>query len=76
VKGNLVSRLHARIEAGKNRFMLVDESTNGSFVQTVTGDDAFVRRDAMPLKGSGVIGLGRVPEPESYHTIEFFCDET
>ena len=31
IKGNLVSRLHARIEAGKNRFMLVDQSTNGSF---------------------------------------------
>jgi class 3 adenylate cyclase len=75
VKGNLVSRLHARIEAGKNRFMLVDQSTNGSFVQTAKGDEAFVRRDSVPLAGSGIIGLGRVPEPESYHTIEYFCDE-
>src|ERR1700741_2304013 len=39
IKGNLVSRLHARIEAGKNRFMLVDQSTNGSFVQGKNGDD-------------------------------------
>ena len=75
IKGNLVSRLHARIEAGKNRFMLIDESTNGSFVQGVNGDDAFVRRDAIPLKGKGVIGLGRVPEPQSYHTVEFSCEE-
>jgi len=75
IKGNLVSRLHARIEAGKNRFMLVDQSTNGSFVQGENGDDAFVRRDAIPLKGSGVIGLGRVPEPQSYHTVEFTCEE-
>ena len=75
IKGNLVSRLHARIEAGKNRFMLVDQSTNGSFVQGENGDDAFVRRDAIPLKGAGVIGLGRVPEPQSYHTIEFNCEE-
>jgi class 3 adenylate cyclase len=75
IKGNLVSRLHARIEAGKNRFMLVDQSTNGSFVQTQDGEDAFVRRDAIPLKGKGVIGLGRVPEPQSYHTIEFICEE-
>lgn len=75
IKGNLVSRLHARIEAGKNRFMLVDQSTNGSFVQGQNGDDAFVRRDAVPLKGTGVIGLGRVPEPQSYHTIEFSCEE-
>jgi len=75
IKGNLVSRLHARIEAGKNRFMLIDESTNGSFVQAQNGDDAFVRRDAIPLKGKGVIGLGRVPEPQSYHTVEFSCEE-
>jgi class 3 adenylate cyclase len=75
VKGNLVSRLHARIEAGKHRFMLVDQSTNGSFVQTAKGEDAFVRRDSLPLSGSGVIGLGRAPEPDSYHTLEYFCDE-
>lgn len=75
IKGNLVSRLHARIEAAKNRFMLVDQSTNGSFVQGKGGDDAFVRRDAIPLKGEGVIGLGRVPEPQSYHTVEFVCEE-
>jgi class 3 adenylate cyclase len=75
IKGNLVSRLHARIEAGKNRFMLVDQSTNGTFVQGQDGDDAFVRRDAIPLKGRGVIGLGRVPEPQSYHTVEFFCED-
>lgn len=75
IKGNLVSRLHARIEAGKNRFMLVDQSTNGSFVQGKGGDDAFVRRDAIPLKGEGVIGLGRVPELQSYHTVEYVCEE-
>ncbi len=75
IKGNLVSRLHARIEAGKNRFMLVDQSTNGSFVHGQNGDDAFVRRDAIPLKGRGVIGLGRVPEPQSYHTVEYVCED-
>jgi hypothetical protein len=44
-------------------------------VQGQNGDDAFVRRDAIPLKGKGVIGLGRVPEPQSYHTVEFTCEE-
>lgn len=73
VRGNLVSRLHARIEAGKNRFMLVDQSTNGSFVQPSDGEHAFVRRDAVALRGSGVIGLGRVPEPDSCHTLEYDC---
>ena len=34
VKGNLISRVHARVEARRDRFTLVDESTNGTFVQT------------------------------------------
>ena len=75
VRGHLVSRLHARIEAGKHHFMLVDESTNGSFVRTAGGEEAFVRRDTLQLRGSGVIGLGRAPEDNSYHTIEYFCDD-
>jgi len=74
VRGNLVSRLHARVEAGKNHFVLVDESTNGSFVKTTNGEEAFVRRDSLQLRGSGVIGLGRTPEDDSYHTIEYFCE--
>lgn len=75
VRGNLVSRLHARIEAGKNHFQLVDESTNGSFVRTAAGEEAFVRRDSLQLRGNGLIGLGRAPEGDSYHTIEYFCEE-
>lgn len=75
VRGNLVSRLHARIEAGKNRFMLVDQSTNGSFLRSSTGEDAFVRRDSMALMGSGSIGLGQVPEADSFFTVEYSCEE-
>ena len=33
VKGNLISRLHARIEMSRNKFMLIDQSTNGTFVR-------------------------------------------
>ena len=32
VQGTLISRLHARIEIARNRCMLVDQSTNGTFV--------------------------------------------
>jgi adenylate cyclase len=32
VKGNLISRLHARVEINRNKFMLIDQSTNGTFV--------------------------------------------
>ena len=71
VKGRLSSRLHARIEIGRSKFVLIDQSTNGTFVHTAGGEDAFVRRDSMQLKGEGLIGLGKVPESDSQQTIRF-----
>jgi len=60
IKGNLISRVHARVELNKNRFVIVDESTNGTFVQRDDGEEIYVRRDSAQLTGSGLIGLGRV----------------
>ncbi|RYZ65665.1 MAG: adenylate/guanylate cyclase domain-containing protein [Proteobacteria bacterium] len=71
VRGNLISRIHARIEINRYKFVLIDQSTNGTFVHTAGGEDAFVRRDSMQVKGEGLIGLGKVPEPDSPQTIRF-----
>jgi adenylate cyclase len=75
VKGNLISRLHARIEFSRNKFLLIDQSTNGTFVTTLEGEEAFVRRDSMQLKGEGLIGFGRVPESGSALTVKYVCEE-
>jgi class 3 adenylate cyclase len=75
IRGNLISRLHARIDIQRNRFMLTDQSTNGTFVKAVDGEEAFVRRDSVQIKGEGFIGLGRVPERDSPLTIRFVCEE-
>jgi adenylate cyclase len=75
IKGNLISRLHARIETNKARFVLVDQSTNGTFVHAMNGDEQFIRRDTMPIVGEGLIGLGRAPERESSQTIRFVAEE-
>jgi adenylate cyclase len=75
IKGNLISRLHARIEISRNKFVLIDQSTNGTFVQTADGEESFVRRDSLQIKGQGTIGLGRLPEQDSPQTIRFVCEE-
>jgi adenylate cyclase len=70
VQGTLISRLHARIEFARNRCLLVDQSTNGTFVTSEGGKEAFVRRDSVALEGQGMIGLGRLPEenaPDAIH---------
>jgi len=75
VKGNLISRLHARIEISRHRFVLIDLSTNGTFVQSADGEESFVRRDSLQIRGQGMIGLGRLPEQGSPQTIRFACEE-
>jgi adenylate cyclase len=75
VKGNLISRLHARIEMSRKKFLLVDQSTNGTFVRLEGNEEAFVRRDSVQLKGQGMIGLGKLPEADSPQTIRFTCEE-
>ena len=75
MKGHLISRLHARIVIGRSNFVLIDQSTNGTFVQTGDGEELFIRQDILQLKGQGMIGLGCLPEQGSQHTIHFTCEE-
>jgi hypothetical protein len=74
IRGNLISRVHARIELNRNKIVLIDQSTNGTFVQFDDGEEAFVRRDSLQIKGDGLIGLGRVPERDSAQTIRYSCE--
>ncbi len=71
VKGNLISRIHARIEQDRNKYLLIDQSTNGTFVHQTEGEDLFVRRDSMQLTGNGILGLGRATEHDSPLAIHF-----
>lgn len=71
VKGNLISRVHARIDFARNRFVLVDESTNGTFIHPDGGDEAYVRRDSVALSGSGIISMGRAAARGTPLAIEY-----
>ena len=75
VNGHLCSRMHARVVIGRSNFVLIDQSTNGTFVQTGDGEELFIRQDILQLNGQGVIGLGCLPEHGSPHTILFACEE-
>jgi len=74
LSGELISRTHARLELVRTRFQLVDESTNGTYVQFDSGVERFVRRDILTLEGSGLIGLGAVPQRQSKTAIRFRCN--
>lgn len=71
VKGNLISRIHAKVEMRRGKFVLVDQSTNGTFLQNIQGEETFVRRDTAELRGEGTIGLGKSETPGGSLAIHF-----
>ena len=59
VSDRLSSRKHAHFVYRKGKFVLIDHSTNGTFVQTEDEQTTFIRRGEMRLWGSGWIALGQ-----------------
>lgn len=52
------SRQHAKIELRRDKFVLVDESSNGTYVRFEGRDELILRREEVVLQGSGCIGFG------------------
>jgi pSer/pThr/pTyr-binding forkhead associated (FHA) protein len=71
-----VSRLHARIELRKDKFVLIDQSTNGTFVLRENGHIVNVRRFEFLLPDAGAIGLGQEITPDSSSAIRFRMAES
>jgi len=74
VKGNLISRIHAKVEMRRGRFILIDQSTNGTFLENAQGEETFIRRDSTELTGEGIIGLGRVAKPGTPLAVHYHCE--
>jgi len=65
VDHNLVSRRHAVIEPRRDHFVISDQSTNGTFVETRHGEKFYLKRESARLVGSGHISLGKAPDDET-----------
>ena len=74
INGDLISRYHSRIEHRRGKFIITDQSTNGTFVRTKEGQDVFLRREEFTLFGSGHISLGRKVDLNSENVIHFVCE--
>ncbi|GBC60214.1 hypothetical protein DENIS_1165 [Desulfonema ishimotonii] len=66
-----VSRSHARIEYRKGQFVLIDHSTNGTYVLMNGRQGVNLRRAELPLERDGIIMLGRKALPNSPKAIHF-----
>ena len=57
VDDSRVSRFHARIEYRKDKFFIIDQSTNGTYVTNECGTTALLQREEMQLGDNGLIDL-------------------
>ena len=74
INGDLISRYHSKIEHRRGKFIITDQSTNGTFVRTAEGQDVFLRREEFTLFGSGYISLGKKVDLGDENLIHFLCE--
>ena len=71
IDAKFASRSHVNLEFRRGKFVLVDHSTNGTFVKLNDQETIFIRREELPLIGDGYISLGENYRPGNSGNIYF-----
>lgn len=74
IMGDLISRYHAKISVRRGKFVLTDQSTNGTFLRTHDGQNVFLRQEEFTLFGSGVISLGKSVDKAEDNLLHYTCE--
>lgn len=75
IADRMASRMHARIERRRDKFVLVDESSNGTYVTVEGRPEIHLRREEFVLRGRGQVSFGHARD-ESSEVLVFFCGES
>jgi hypothetical protein len=67
------SRVHARIEWRRDKFVLIDQSSNGTYVQSDGGGEVLLRREEFTLNGCGVVSFGHPIANAADGLMRFHC---
>ena len=54
----LSSRSHVNVDYNRGKFVLTDQSTNGTYIKLNDGKEVYLRREELPLSSHGAISLG------------------
>lgn len=73
IDADMASRHHAEIVYRKGKFVLMDQSTNGTFVKHQGGKEVYVQSEEVPLTGSGFISLGKSVTVDNENLVYFSC---
>jgi hypothetical protein len=67
----MTSRRHAKIELRGTKFVLIDQSANGTFVKLGPDGEIKLRREELLLHGTGVICFGHSASNPGAETVSF-----
>jgi adenylate cyclase len=73
IADRLGSRLHARIERRRDKFVLIDQSSNGTYVTVEGESEIALRREELMLRGRGHITFGHPYAADPAETLRFAC---
>lgn len=71
VNNNLASRQHVRVELRFGKFIIVDQSTNGTYIRSNDGSIVHITREKTVLHGNGSISLGQAFAEYPTELVEF-----
>jgi class 3 adenylate cyclase len=73
IASNRASRQHCTIERRQDKFVLADQSTNGTYVTAEGGTEILLQREEFRLGNHGWIAFGQ-PRAEAEEVVEYFCN--
>jgi pSer/pThr/pTyr-binding forkhead associated (FHA) protein len=73
VSGDTASRVHGRIEFQSEKFYYVDDSRNGSYVLTGSGQEVLLNREKIVLVGEGAISPGAPLSQQTGEVVRYVC---
>lgn len=68
------SRMHATIERRRDKFVLIDRSSNGTFVVLEDNREFKLKREEFTLSGGGMLGFGQNPRAPGADVVTFVCE--
>jgi adenylate cyclase len=67
------SRMHARIERRRDKFVLIDHSSNGTYVIVDNEAEIALRREELVLRNRGHISFGHAYQDDPTEVLSFSC---
>ena len=73
IESDCASRQHASLIYRRGKFIISDQSTNGTFIKPQGSKEIYIHREDYPLSGSGFISLGESISVDNEHLVYYSC---